>query len=432
MTAQQIKSANALQEAQERVDIKSYAMVTAAYWGFTLTDGALRMLVLLYFYELGYSSLEVAILFVLYEIAGVVTNLIGGWIGSRFGLKLTLFSGLAVQIFALSMLALLPAGWPQWAAVVYVMASQAFSGVAKDLTKMSSKSAVKLVVPPHAEGTLFKWVAILTGSKNALKGVGFFLGGLLLATVGFTAALWLMAGALAVVLTLSVIFLKRDMGKAKSKVPFKKFLSKTSALNVLSAARFFLFGARDVWFVVGLPLFMTSVLGWSFTAIGAFFAVWVIGYGIVQGAAPGLFRRSRKVPDGATSQFWIFILILVTTTIAILVGVEWQVALVLVIGLGIFGFVFAVNSSVHSFLILTYTDSDKVALNVGFYYMANAGGRLLGVVTSGLLYQWAGLPGTLWGSVTFLVLAWAISFKLPRGESPPVSGLSQPTDTPLN
>ncbi len=428
----QVNIAATAQEALERVDIKSYALVTVAYWGFTLTDGALRMLVLLYFHELGYSPLKVAMLFVLYEIAGVVTNLIGGWIGSRFGLKLTLFSGLGFQIFALSMLALLPASWPQWAAVIYVMASQAFSGVAKDLTKMSSKSAVKLVVPPNSEGTLFKWVAILTGSKNALKGVGFFLGGALLTTVGFTTALWLMAGALALVLTLSIIFLKRDMGKAKSKVPFKKLLSKTPALNILSAARFFLFGARDVWFVVGLPLFMSSVLGWSFTAIGAFFACWVIGYGIVQGAAPGLFKRSGKLPDGATSQFWIFVLILVTVTIAILVGVEWQVTLVLVIGLGIFGFVFAVNSSVHSFLILTYTDSDKVALNVGFYYMANAGGRLLGTITSGLLYQWSGLSGTLWGSAIFLVLAWAISFKLPRGDMPPVSSLSQTPNTPLN
>lgn len=433
MTTQQIKSTDVLQETQEQVDLKSYALVTTAYWGFTLTDGALRMLVLLYFHKLGYSPLEVALLFILYEIAGVVTNLIGGWIGSRFGLKLTLFSGLALQIFALSMLALLPESWPQWAAVVYVMASQAFSGVAKDLTKMSSKSAVKLVVPPNAEGTLFKWVAILTGSKNALKGVGFFLGGLLLATVGFTTALWLMAGALAVVLILSIIFLKRDMGKAKSRVPFKKLLSKTPALNVLSAARFFLFGARDVWFVVGLPLFMSSVLGWSFTAIGAFFALWVIGYGIVQGIAPGLLkRRGRQVPDGAASQFWIFILTLITTTIAILVGVEWYVTLVLVIGLAIFGFVFAINSSVHSYLILAYTDSDKVALNVGFYYMANAGGRLLGVITSGLLYQWAGLPGTLWGSVIFLALAWAISFKLPRGEAPPVSELSKQTEATFN
>ncbi|MDY6805519.1 MAG: organoarsenical effux MFS transporter ArsJ [Cyanobacteriota bacterium] len=401
--------------ANEQVDLKSYALVTAAYWGFTLTDGALRMLVLLYFHQLGYSALEVAILFVLYEIAGVATNLIGGWIGSRFGLKITLFSGLGLQIFALIMLALLPATWPQWAAVIYVMVSQALSGTAKDLTKMSSKSAIKLVVPPNAEGTLFKWVAILTGSKNALKGVGFFLGGALLSWVGFTAGLWIMVGGLALVLGLSSIFLKRDMGKTKQKVPFKELLSKTPAINVLSGARFFLFGARDVWFVVGLPLFLESELGWSFTAIGTFFAAWVIGYGVIQGAAPSLFKREGKpVAHGGTSQLWVFILAVVTAIIAVSIAFNWQVPFVIVIGLGIFGAIFAVNSSVHSFLILAYTDSDRVALNVGFYYMANAGGRLLGTVASGLLYQWFGLAACLWGSVICLVFAWAISFKLPR------------------
>lgn len=401
--------------ANEQVDLKSYALVTAAYWGFTLTDGALRMLVLLYFHQLGYSALEVAILFVLYEIAGVATNLIGGWIGSRFGLKITLFSGLGLQIFALIMLALLPATWPQWAAVIYVMVSQALSGTAKDLTKMSSKSAIKLVVPPNAEGTLFKWVAILTGSKNALKGVGFFLGGALLSWVGFTAGLWIMVGGLALVLGLSSIFLKRDMGKTKQKVPFKELLSKTPAINVLSGARFFLFGARDVWFVVGLPLFLESELGWSFTAIGTFFAAWVIGYGVIQGAAPSLFKREGKpVAHGGTSQLWVFILAVVTAIIAVSIAFNWQVPFVIVIGLAIFGAIFAVNSSVHSFLILAYTDSDRVALNVGFYYMANAGGRLLGTVASGLLYQWFGLAACLWGSVICLVFAWAISFKLPR------------------
>ncbi|MCB0082036.1 MAG: MFS transporter, partial [Caldilineaceae bacterium] len=231
-----------------RVDLKSYALVTAAYWGFTLTDGALRMLVLLYFNTLGYSPLEVAALFVLYEFFGMVTNLLGGWLGARFGLKLTLFSGLAIQIGALGMLALLPSTWPQWAAIAYVMSSQALSGIAKDLTKMSSKSAIKLVTPANAQAALFKWVAILTGSKNALKGVGFFLGGALLATMGFAGSLWVMAVGLSFVLLLSVLFLKRDMGKSKSKAPFKQLFSKTPAINVLSAARFFLFGARDVWF----------------------------------------------------------------------------------------------------------------------------------------------------------------------------------------
>lgn len=282
---------------------------------------------------------------------------------------------------------------------------------------MSSKSAIKLVVPRNAEGTLFKWVAILTGSKNALKGVGFFLGGFLLATVGFQTGLWLMVVGLTAVLSLSLLLLKRDMGKTKQKVPFKQLLSKTPAINYLSAARLFLFGARDIWFVVGLPLFMQSVLGWSFTQVGTFFALWVIGYGLVQGIAPRFLQRSKgHVPDGATSQNWILLLIVLTSLIALALGVEWQIQLVIVTGLLIFGVIFAVNSSVHSFLILAFTDSDKVALNVGFYYMANASGRLFGTIASGVLYQLFGLAGTMWGSVVCLILAWLISFRLPRFE----------------
>ena len=403
--------------AAERFDLRSYSLVTAAYWGFTLTDGALRMLVLLYFNQLGYSPIEVALLFVLYEFFGVVTNLVGGWVGARFGLKLTLFSGLGLQILALTMLALLPMAWPQWAAVVYVMASQSLSGIAKDLTKMSSKSAIKLVVPPNADGALFKWVAILTGSKNALKGVGFFLGGALLTTVGFAGGLWIMVAGLVVVLALSVLFLNQNMGKSKSKAPFKAIFSKTPAINVLSAARFFLFGARDVWFVVAVPLYLSAVLGWSFTAVGTFFALWVIGYGIVQSVAPRLLQRQDgSIPHGGTAQRWAFILALVAAVVAFLIGLEWQTLPVLVIGLAVFGVVFAINSAVHSFLILAYTDNDKVALNVGFYYMANAGGRLVGTIASGLLYQWTGLIGSLWGAVICLLLAWVISFKLPRDE----------------
>lgn len=399
----------------ERVDLRSYGLVTAAYWGFTLTDGALRMLVLLYFHQLGYSPLEVALLFVLYEFFGIVTNLFGGWVGARFGLKLTLFGGLGLQIVALAMLALLPASWPQWAAVSYVMASQSLSGIAKDLTKMSSKSAIKLVVPANAEGALFKWVAILTGSKNALKGVGFFLGGALLTTVGFAGGLWLMVGALLLVLIFSVLLLNQEMGKTKSKAPFKAIFSKTPAINLLSAARFFLFGARDVWFVVAVPLYMSTVLGWPFTTVGTFFALWVIGYGLVQSAAPGLlYRHGGPLPNGATAQRWAFILTVVAAAVALLIGGGWQPLPVLVVGLAIFGIVFAINSAVHSFLILAYTDNDKVALNVGFYYMANAGGRLLGTVASGVLYQWTGLSGCLWGAVICLLLAWLISFKLPR------------------
>ncbi len=413
----------------ERVDIKSYALVTAAYWGFTLTDGALRMLVLLYFHGLGYNALQVAALFLFYEFFGMVTNLIGGWIGSRFGLKITLFSGLAIQIGALVMLALLPTGWAQWSSVLYIMCSQALSGIAKDLTKMSSKSAIKLVVPPNAEGALFKWVAILTGSKNALKGVGFFLGGLLLSAVGFQGGLWLMAGGLSLVLLFSLLFLRKDMGKSKQKVTFSQLLSKSEAINRLSAARFFLFGARDVWFVVGLPLYLNTVLGWSYTSVGTFFALWVIGYGIIQSSAPALIgtkasssegngSSSTAAVTGQTATKWVSVLTVITLFIALLFFIvpspSLQVTWLLVVGLAIFGGVFAINSSIHSFLILALTDDDQVALNVGFYYMANAGGRLLGTISSGLLYMWVGLLGTLWGAVLFLLLAWLFSARIPQ------------------
>ena len=406
--------------AEERVDIKSYALVTAAYWGFTLTDGALRMLVLLYFYQLGYSPLEVALLFVLYEFFGIVTNLIGGWIGSRLGLKITLWSGLATQILALTMLALLPAAWPQWAAIAYVMASQSLSGIAKDLTKMSSKSAIKMVVPPNASGALFKWVAILTGSKNALKGAGFFLGGALLAWIGFRASLVAMAAGLALVLAAAVLSLPRGMGKAGKKVKFTRIFSKSRDINLLSAARLFLFGSRDIWFVVGLPVFLSASLGWSHAEVGGFLALWVIGYGGVQSLAPNLLRRGLAggTPQGGTASIGAFILAALTVLIALGVHAGLSPWLTVVAGLALFGIVFAVNSSVHSYLILTYSENDQVALNVGFYYMANAMGRLVGTLLSGLVFQIAGLTGCLWVSAAFVLMAGGVSLLLPRGERP--------------
>ena len=388
-------------------DIRNYAVVTAAYWGFTLTDGALRMLVLLHFHTLGYTPFQLATLFLLYEFMGMVTNLIGGWIGSRFGLKLTLYLGLSIQVAALLALSVLDPAWPEWLSVLYVLVVQGASGVAKDFSKMSSKSAIKLVVSEDAHGTLFKWVALLTGSKNALKGVGFFLGGLLLATVGFVVALWLMAGALAVILVAAVSLLPGELGRAKAKAKFSEILSKSPAINRLSAARVFLFGARDVWFVVGLPVYLSAVLGWSFTGVGTFMAAWVIGYGFVQGVAPNLTKRSA---DGRSSeikaaQIWVFGLAAVTLGIAGALEAGWDPVTVLGAGLGLFGFVFAVNSSVHSYLILALTDSDQVALNVGFYYMANAAGRLGGTVLSGLAYPWAGLMGGLLTAAGLLVVA---------------------------
>ena len=391
-------------------DLRNYALVTAAYWADTITDGALRILVLFYFYDLGYSPLEVATLFVFYEAFGIVTNLFGGWIAARFGLKSTLVAGLVLQLGALLMLALAP---DPWLVVPYVMASQAVSGVAKDLTKMSSKSAVKLVVPEGSSDALFKWVAILTGSKNALKGVGFFVGGLLLTLVGFQSALGLLAVLVGAALVLVLVAIRGQLGRPDAKARFRHMFSNNRAVNLLAAARIFLFASRDVWFVVGLPVFLRSVLGWSFWEVGGFMAIWVIGYGIVQAFAPQLLRRSGQ-PTGFTAAWLAFVLALLPAGIAIALAVDFDPTTVLVAGLIVFGIVFALNSAVHSFLILHYADGDKVAMNVGFYYMANAGGRLAGTILSGLLYQWQGLEACLWASAAMVLAAGAISLLLPR------------------
>jgi Major Facilitator Superfamily len=395
-------------------NFKNYILVTLAYWGFTLTDGALRMLVLLYFNQIGYTPIQIAFLFLFYEVFGVVTNFLGGWIGSQFGLKLTLYSGIGLQIFSLVMLSFLNPDWVQWIAVVYVMVAQAFSGIAKDLTKMSSKSAIRLVVPQDAQSSLFKWVAVLTGSKNALKGVGFFIGSTLLAAVGFINSLWIMAGGLSLIM-FSGLMLPKGMGKIKKKVKFSQLFSKSEEINILSAARFFLFGSRDVWFVVGLPVFLREILGWSFYQVGGFLACWVIGYGVIQFLAPTLIQRfgSGRPPQSKTIQFWTFTLTAVPAAIALALQLGIPANIAIVGGLLIFGVVFAFNSAVHSYLVLAFTDDDKVALNVGFYYMANSGGRLAGTVLSGLIYQFFGLVGCLWTSMFFVLAAALITLKLP-------------------
>lgn len=392
-------------------DIRQYLIITGNYWAFTLTDGALRMLVVLHFHQLGYSPLEIAMLFLFYEIFGVITNLIGGWLGARLGLNRTMNIGLSLQVMALAML-LVPASF---LTVPWVMAAQAFSGIAKDLNKMSAKSSIKLLVPKDAQGTLYKWVAILTGSKNALKGVGFFLGGALLALFEFQGAVIAMIALLALVLTISLITLRKDLGKAKSKPKFSHIFSKSTAINYLSAARLFLFGARDVWFVVALPVFLAANFGWNHWWVGGFMATWVIGYGVVQSLAPAITgKRSGHVPDGKTAFLWALGLMSIPALIAVALQLEFQPLASVVIGLLIFGVVFAINSSLHSYLIVSYAKDDGVSLDIGFYYMANAMGRLVGTVLSGYVFQVAGLEACLWISAGFIGLAALFSLRLPR------------------
>jgi predicted MFS family arabinose efflux permease len=399
--------------------IRNYILVTIAYWAFTLTDGALRMLVLLHFHDLGYTPIELAFLFLFYEFFGIATNLLGGWIASQMGLRVTLLGGLSLQVASLVMLACVNPTWPKAASVVYVMGSQSLSGIAKDLTKMSAKSSIKVLVPENRESSLFKWVAILTGSKNALKGVGFFLGGFLLTVFGYRYSLFAMAAALVFVLAASALSLPRELGKSKSKNKFKGLLSKTPEVNILSAARFFLFGARDIWFVVGVPIFLSVNLGWGFAEVGSFLAFWVIGYGFIQSAAPVFIRRwtGGLAPQGRAAQVLAFLLAAVTAAIAVSVTEGHANAVVILGGLAVFGAVFALNSSVHSYLILAYSDGDKVAMNVGFYYMANAGGRLVGTLLSGIMFQIGGVTACLWMSFAFAAVAGIFALRLPHRDT---------------
>ncbi|MGF6708856.1 organoarsenical effux MFS transporter ArsJ [Pseudomonas frederiksbergensis] len=391
--------------------VRQYLLVTGNYWAFTLTDGALRMLVVLHFHALGYSPLQIAALFLFYELFGVITNLLGGYLGARLGLNRTMNIGLGMQVVALLMLTVPVA----WLTIPWVMGAQALSGIAKDLNKMSAKSSIKLLVPDGQQGTLYQWIAILTGSKNALKGVGFFLGGALLALIGFKGALLAMAGVLALIWVSSLVLLKKDLGKAKAKPRFRDILSKSRAINILSAARMFLFGARDVWFVVALPVYLSSVFGWDFWKVGGFLATWVIGYGIVQSFAPRITGKKRgHVPDGRAAFLWALALAGLPAAIALGLNTGLSEQGVLLGGLMVFGALFAVNSSLHSYLIVSYAKEDGVSLDVGFYYMSNAMGRLIGTVLSGWVYQAFGLGACLWISSAFVIFAAMISVALPR------------------
>jgi predicted MFS family arabinose efflux permease len=395
--------------------VRNYLIVTASYWGFTLVDGALRMLVLLHFFKLGYSPLTLSFLFLLYEAAGIAANLGGGWLAARFGIPRMLAIGQTLQIVGLLFLSGLDPAWTAALSVAWVVAAQGISGVAKDLTKTASKSAIK-ATSAEGSGQLFQWVAWFTGSKNAMKGLGFFVGGLLLELTGFKGALWLMAALIGAILIAGLVTLPRELGKAKASKSVRELFGKSRGVNLLAAARIFLFGARDVWFVVGLPVFLYAN-GWKFLEVGTFLAVWTIGYGFVQAAAPAFVQRStdglsREVP---AARAWSLALVAIPLALAIMLtlpGVP-RPDLIVCAGLLLFGFAFAVNSSLHSYLILAYAGSEKAAEDVGFYYAANATGRLLGIVLSGVLYQYGGMTACLLGSAAMLAICWLVTLWLP-------------------
>ena len=397
------------------MNTQQYAVITGSYWAFTLTDGALRMLVVLFFHGLGYSPLDIALLFLFYEFFGIVTNLAGGWLAARIGLAVTVVGGLFLQVAALGMLLV----DVSYLTVGYVMVAQALSGIAKDLNKTAAKSSVKLV-SGHSESRLYLWVAWLTGSKNALKGVGYFAGSAGLGLIGFTASIATMAIGLGVVGLVSLVALDKSMGRASFKPKFADLLSKSRRINLLAAARLFLFGSRDVWFVVALPVFLQLELGWSAVAVGSFLAAWIIGYGVAQALAPkvtGLLKS--EVPDGRSALRWALALAVIPAAMAVGLHTGVNPEVVLISGLMLFAGVFAMNSAIHSFLVVSYANSDGVSLDVGFYYMANAAGRLLGTVCSGSIYQAYGLSVCLALSAVFIGCVLVISHALPQRHGNP-------------
>ena len=392
---------------------RDYAVITGNYWAFTLTDGALRMLVVLHFHSLGFTPFEIASLFLFYEFFGIVTNAVGGWLGARIGLNRTMQIGLLMQIGALSML-LVP---EQMLTVVWVMMAQALSGIAKDLNKMSAKSSMKSIASDQNEG-LYRIVAFLTGSKNALKGAGFFIGVLLLSLFEFQGAITAMVVMLTMVWLLSLLLLRQELGVMKNKPKFNQIFSKSTAVNWLSLARFFLFGARDVWFVVALPVFLHQTLGWDFWQVGGYLAAWIIIYGFIQAVAPKLTGKN-KAPEAVRAQLVIFggLLALIPAAIALALTRDFSVVYVVTIGLLLFALLFAMNSALHSFLIVRFARADGASLDIGFYYMANAGGRLAGTVASGALFQVFGLGACLWVSALLIAFASIAALSLPQEEA---------------
>lgn len=379
--------------------------IGSAYSILTLSDGALRMLVLFHYYTLGYNALDLAIVFMLYELFGVIINLIGGQLANRVGLLNSMRIGIGLQIITLIALAIpdiIPAPW-------YVMLFQGFAGIAKDITKISAKSAIT-TISQHTSHGLFRIIAAVTGAKNTLKGVGFFVGGLLLVSFDMRTALIVLAVCVGVGMLLTLI-VKSAFPAAKTK-SIRGLLSPLSTVNRLAAARVFLFGARDVWQAIALPLFVATAPNWGFWQSGSVMALYTIGYGFVQALTPRILASSRT-PDGRLTAMIAFIPALIC------VGGAWgamaselAVESVLIVVL-IFSVAFAVNSAVHSFLIAAYAEEGAVSLDIGLYYSANSLGRLFGTLASGWCYLEWGIIGAMIGAGAMFVPAALLAWPLP-------------------
>lgn len=440
VAAEEEKKESFMQAARSEA-LRPFVIISSSYLLFTITDGAIRMIVLLHAYNKSFSALQVAIMFTLYELAGVFTNLAAGFMGAKWGIKFTLIIGLSLQIFSYGLLFGWQDDWTKQQAIVYVTIAQMFAGVAKDLTKLGGKTVTKLVTPEEKTTKLFKLVSLITGWKNSLKGVGYFLGSALLA-VSYELALSVMMVLVVLAMPWAIFGLDRELGTAKSKNASWKDVFKldNTNLNYLCLARLFLFASRDFWFEVPLPFFLRSPsceglgidtclvdsdcvtnavcgvesmlceninagggcggLGADRVVVGALLGGYIILYGQVQSWTPQLVTGplDQTPPNKLTEVLWGLLNCLPTLLMAI--AAMWAPAFQdgnqsamtgwIIFSVVMFAIVFAINSSIHSFLVVSYAKMDKVAVSVGFYYMSNALGRLLGTLGSGILYTFVG------------------------------------------
>ena len=414
--------------------VRNMYMSSIAYVVFTLTDGGARTIVLLHAHQLGFNAIEIALMFALYELMGVATNLAGGFFGSQHGLRFTVMLSLVLQLVGFTALACTGTVFGElkdatdsvrFEAFWWIASCQALNGIAKDLMKLAGKSTPKLVTGPNENSKLFKLVAYLTGMKNSMKGLGYFVGGLLLAGTGYVGALAIMGGFIAILAPFSWIYLDSDLGIAKKRPKCSQVFNKNRNVNILSGARFFLFGSRDIWFEVAAPLFLAAApLDWSDGSVGGFMAGYTIIYGQFQALTATAFK-TEKLKRNPNNRDVVILAMICAVLPAALGGLLYVIRdhitatqVVLIMGVALYAIVFAANSSVHSFMIVLYSNRDKVAMDLGFYYMANAGGRLVGTVASGFVFYHTkseyGLSVCLWISSAFLLGAALVSMLLDK------------------
>lgn len=403
---------------REYQTLKPFVVISSSYLLFTITDGGVRTIVLFNAFERDFTAFQVSLMFVLYELAGVVTNFLAGIAGARWGLRSTLLAGLCLQVVGIGMLFGWQKSFTKTEAIIFVTVAQMLSGIAKDLVKLGGKAVTKLVTPEGKEGRLFKMVSMITGLKNSLKGVGMFIGAALV-QVTYFGALGTMLGIVLLAVPWAVLSLESDLGRMRREnITLSSIFKKNHNVNFLSAARFFLFASRDAWFEVPLPFYLRSPegFGWERAAAGAFLGGWVIMYGQVQSWTPQLFSKPlRQFPANKYhATLWVAILLVIPALLGSVMqfsdvfqsGTSQAAKIaIVVVALVAFAVVFAVNSSIHSYLVVKYSEGDKVAMNVGFYYMSNAAGRLIGTLVGGALFQWVGddfndgLAACFWFSV---------------------------------